>query len=546
MTGAGWALPVQLEEVLVTQVGEGRGAGYDAGAPADGELLADRYQLAQHVNTDSTGRQIWRGVDVVLRRPVALVIRYPGGPAAEQMMRTAVEASRIVHPNLVGVYDAIDEQIRAYVVREWVEGASLREYVAAGLFDAHRAVMIGRACADAVAAVHASGMTHGNVHPGTVLIDQDGRVVLADPHADGAAPAEEDVRAVGAVLYFTLTGYWPHAEVAGPASLPDAMRDGNGVLAAPRQVRAGVPDQVDNLTMDLLDRQLSVPPIDVLAGELARLAGVPDVPYYQEPAAGYHPDGPPGYYPDSEPGYYPQPDGYPQSERASGPIRFTSPADEPHTKPTGRKLVLGLAGLLAAALVALLVGVTWLTGSSPQGTGPGAGPPASTPSPTPEAVDATPAPLAISASQVRVVDPPNGDRTELDGIELAVDGDPETTWRTDTYNSPAFGNIKPGMGILVNLGEPTRVATVRVELATPGATAQLRVGESDPGSSAAGDDEVYQSYQPLGEPQQGGTTMVFNVDSETAHQYVMIWFTDLPPVDNGFRIEVQQIVIEGY
>ena len=93
------------------------------GAPTAGEILAERYELVEHINNDSAGRQVWRGVDVVLRRPVAVVLRYPGGDSATEMLQAAVAASRVVHPNLVGVYDAIDEGDRAYVVREWVDGA---------------------------------------------------------------------------------------------------------------------------------------------------------------------------------------------------------------------------------------------------------------------------------------------------------------------------------------------------------------------------------------------------------------------------------------
>src|SRR5690606_9506263 len=183
------------------------------GVPAVGEILAERYQLEQHIDNDSSGRQIWRGVDVVLRRPVAVVLRYPGGGSATAMLQGAVEASRIVHPNLVGVYDAIDEGTRAYVVREWVEGTALRDWVRTEAFDPTRATTVAHAVAAAVTAVHSTGMTHGNIHPGTVLIDTDGRVVLSDANADGPASPEEDVRAVGAILYFALTGYWPHPEV---------------------------------------------------------------------------------------------------------------------------------------------------------------------------------------------------------------------------------------------------------------------------------------------------------------------------------------------
>src|SRR6185436_3355246 len=134
----------------VTQVGEGHETAADAdgpvmtfGAPTVGEILAERYQLEQHVNDDSAGRQVWRGIDVVLRRPVAVVLRYPGGDSAAEMLQAAVAASRVVHSNLVGVYDAIDETTRAYVVREWVEGESLRELVTrVGPLDPQRATSI--------------------------------------------------------------------------------------------------------------------------------------------------------------------------------------------------------------------------------------------------------------------------------------------------------------------------------------------------------------------------------------------------------------------
>ena len=176
----------------MTQVGEGQetaaemaGPVMTFGAPTVGEILAERYQLEEHVNNDSAGRQVWRGIDVILRRPVAVVLRHPGGDSATEMLQAAVDASRVIHPNLVGVYDAIDEGERSYVVREWVDGEALREAVTAnGPMDPQRATAIARSITDALAAVHATGMVHGNVHPGTALIGDDGRVVLADARAD--------------------------------------------------------------------------------------------------------------------------------------------------------------------------------------------------------------------------------------------------------------------------------------------------------------------------------------------------------------------------
>ena len=149
------------------------------GAAAAGEVLADRYRLEEHVATDTAGRQIWRGVDTVLRRPVALGIRQPGGEAAAGMLTAAVAASRLVHPHLVSVYDAIDEGHRAYLIREWVPGVALRDVLSQGPLDSERATLVTHAVAEAVAALHVAGIVHGNVHPGTILTSMLKRVDVA-------------------------------------------------------------------------------------------------------------------------------------------------------------------------------------------------------------------------------------------------------------------------------------------------------------------------------------------------------------------------------
>ena len=525
----------------MTQVGEGRGTGGAGestafGVPAVGEILAERYQLEQHIDNDSAGRQIWRGVDVILRRPVAVILRHPGGAPASAMLQAAVEASRIVHPNLVGVYDAIDEGTRAYVVREWVEGVALRDHVLAEPFDPARATTVAHAVAAAVTAVHSTGMTHGNIHPGTVLIDTDGRVVLSDANADGPTSPEEDIRAVGAILYFALTGYWPHPEVAGPRSLPEAPRTPAGELTTPRAVRAGIPDYLDNLTMDLLDRRLTVPQAEVLAAEFARI----------------DPQGE-AYYLEAEPGY--QDPGY--QEPAPGPLRLTRERPDAPRPRTNWKVAAGVGALVVIGLLGLIVGVRMLSGSSESPTGPGAAPGATgsagSESPAPsEAANQTPERIELSAAQVRIVDPPPGNRSEVDGSEAVVDGDVSTGWQTEGYTQPAFGNLKEGMGILINLGEPRRLASVTVELSASGASAELRTGDRDPGDTSDGDGEIVETYTRIGEPisRHSGTTMVFTgFDEDTEYQYLLVFITEMPPDPANpqrYRIGVQEVTVEGY
>jgi eukaryotic-like serine/threonine-protein kinase len=507
----------------VTQVDEGPespgGQGVlTFGAPTLGEILAERYQLQEHIGDDNFGRQIWRGIDVVLRRPVAVVLRYPGAEAAVEMLDAAVASSRVTHPHLVDVYDAIDEGTRAYVVREWVDGGSLREYVAEAPLDPDRATSVAHAVASAVAAVHASGVTHGNIHPGTVLIGSDGRVVLSDARSDESVTPDGDVRAVGAVLYCALTGHWPHAE-AGRTSLPDAVRDPSGALAAPRQVRGGVPGHLSDLATDLLDPATPPPSADVLAADLAQLDT----------------DGDDHFLSSGSPLDFNQ-----------DTFRGTAGAPEPH-RPIARKLAIGVAGLLVLAVLGLLLATQFL----PKSKGTAAPSPSTQASSNQPAVNnEQPTPVTIGGDQVRVVQvrsasSPNGDRGEGDAAN-AVDGDQNTTWRTDHYkNSPNFGNLKDGMGLLIDLKSPQAVSSVVIDFAAPGATVQMYTGDTDPGDSAAGDKQILKTYTPVGDPSVVGTRKIINVADGRKVRYVLVWITKLPtePDSKGYIVEISEIKV---
>ncbi|HET8643417.1 MAG TPA: protein kinase family protein [Pseudonocardiaceae bacterium] len=499
----------------MTQVDDGREAEtarpvMTFGSPMVGEILAERYRLEEHINDDAVGRQVWRGSDVILRRPVAVVLRYPGGESAMEMLNAAVAASRVVHSHLVGIYDAIDEGERAYVVREWVEGASLREHVEAGLLDPGRATEVAYAVAGAVAAMHATGMVHGNIHPGTVMIARDGRVVLADARFDDAVEFDHDIRAIAGVLYFALTGYWPHAE-AGRANLPDAVRDPNGILAPPRVMRGGVPAYLDQLTTNLLDRRLALPSADVLVVELGRLS----TPVEADDEA----------YEDTE-----SPLGFGSYPRSEAPRR------------AGRKMAVGVLALVLIATTGLLVGAKLLSSAGAGASSSGA---RGTAAPPTAGDQAAPKPIELQSGQVRIVDP-KGDRTELAGVAAVVDGRRDTAWETQNYRgNPRFGGLKPGMGVLLDLGQPRFVGAVEVNFSAPGTTAEIRTGTTDPGSSTAGDAEVVQTFKRVGEPMTDlHTNHVFQVEQEA--RYLLLWITSMPPASDGrFQIGVQEIVVHA-
>ncbi|GGQ45635.1 protein kinase family protein [Couchioplanes azureus] len=512
----------------MTQVGEGHETAADEagpvmtfGAPTVGEILAERYQLEEHVNNDSAGRQVWRGIDVILRRPVAVVLRHPGGESAAEMLQAAVDASRVIHPNLVGVYDAIDEGTRAYVVREWVDGEALRELVSReGPLDPARATAIAHSIVDALAAVHATGMVHGNVHPGTTLIADDGRVVLADARADSADSIESDIRAVGGILYYSLTGRWPHAE-AGASALPDAMRDGAGAASTPRQIRAGVPAYLDDLTMDLLDKGVAAPEADALTAELARL------------------------------------DAADEEYDDAGPLRFTQGTAAEPVRST-RKIVVGVAALVVIALIGLVFGIRAISNSAKEQA--------------PESTQANTAPqngtqgngsgqgntgtggqvrkIPLNENMVRIVDPPKGERNDSGEAKFAVDDSKETGWETQRFNTSDFGNLKRGMGVLINLGTPRHVSDVRVEASAPGIAMDIRTGLNDPGDTSEGDEQIVKTlFKKLGDgdTRTDGTKTIFPVfDAGQTYQYILVFISDLPPADDGeggYKVKVTDIEV---
>jgi hypothetical protein len=416
---------------------------------------------------------------------------------------------------LVDVYDAIDEGTRAYVVREWVEGSSLRELVAEAPLEADRATTVASAIASAVAAVHATGIVHGNVHPGTVLVGFDGRVVLADARADDAATPDGDVRAVGAVLYCALTGHWPHAE-AGATALPDASRDALGAIVAPRLVRGGIPSHLSDLATDLLDLNIPPPSADVLAAELGRLDA-------EQEDSRFFADG--------------------------GPLDFDRPryVNQRLVEPprsAGRKLALGVVALILLAAIGLLAATRFI----PHGNGTGNAP-LTTPTTTGGGDASTPAgkptALALTPSQVRIIDP-QGTRTELNKVGNVVDGDPTTIWQSDHYRGSAnFGGIKDGMGILVDLGAAKEVAAVKVSFTTPGATVELRTGTSDFPATKDGDTQLVAAYQQDGAPKENAGSSVLLASDGRSVQYLLIWITKLPPSDlaNQYQVGVEDIQV---
>src|SRR5207247_6959417 len=109
-----------------------------------------------------------------------------------------------------------------------------------------------------------------------------------------------------------------------------------------------------------------------------------------------------------------------------------------------------------------------------------------------------PTALKLAPNQARIVDP-SADRADARGAEKTIDGNDDTSWKTVHYNGTNFGNLKPGMGVLLDLGAPKVVTYVNVLLNASGSTIELRSGDSDPGATTAGDTAIATTFKQIGD-----------------------------------------------
>jgi Helix-turn-helix domain len=156
-------------------------------------------------------------------------------------------------------------------------------------------------------------------------------------------------------------------------------------------------------------------------------------------------------------------------------------------------------------------------------------------SPTTAAPSPVPTALAVvSAEAFGPAGPSQGDNPAQ--AALAVDGNDSTGWQTDWY-ATANLNGQPGTGLLLDMGTSVTVSSVQVLLGpTPGGTVQLRAGNTPTLADLA---VVAQATNP-------GGTLTLQASAPVTAQYVLIWFTSLPPDNAGsYQAFVYNVSVSG-
>ena len=185
-------------------------------------------------------------------------------------------------------------------------------------------------------------------------------------------------------------------------------------------------------------------------------------------------------------------------------------------------------------------------GAAPAGRGTARPSPTSTPSPAPAPTHSTAAP-APPAVLVQVLTPvkaaafgPGGTRAGDNPrhAPAVIDGSQATGWRSDWYTTAAFGNLKPGTGLLLDMGRRVTITSAQIMLGgIRGADVQLRAGNVP---------VLADLREVAGAAGAAGTVRMWPTAAVRA-KYVLIWFTRLPPDATGtFRASIYDVHLHGH
>jgi eukaryotic-like serine/threonine-protein kinase len=484
--------------------------------PQPGDLIADRYELEELVGSGGMS-DVFRARDNQLDRRIAIKIlheRYAADPEYLARFRTeARSVARLSHPNIVTVIDRGDDAGRQYIVFEYVDGENLKELVRrSGRLPVRRAIELALPVADGLAFAHQQGLVHRDVKPQNVLLSREGEVKVTDfgiarsldvehgvtqtgtvlgtgeylaPEQASGKPVSPatDVYSLGVVLWEMLAGEVPFR---GENFVAVALRHVNEPVPSLREVRPDVSPRLAAAVERALakDPARRFPSMAALAKELRACLAEGEA---EAPVA--------------------------ENDAALTLITPPAPARARVRRRRSRGRPLGYALLALVAGGAALAAVLLFAGSSQDRGGPGGGGGAASGSP-------------VKLTGVTDYDPQGNGGEYSSTAPQATDHNPSTFWKTEHYNTQAFGGLKDGLGLVLDAGRSVTLKQLTVTTPTPGFVAEIQAGDTSSGPFTADS----------GQQTVNGTT-TFTLNGATA-QYYVVWITMLPP---GLRAEISEV-----
>jgi len=229
---------------------------------------------------------------------------------------------------------------------------------------------------------------------------------------------------------------------------------------------------------------------------------------------------------------------YPTAGPATGPVRGRA-----YRKPLAGERSLTTRLLVGALIVIVLAAIGVAGYAISHGLGHGSAPKASGKIPTGPSAAAA---VLLKPASANSFDPLGSSGNENgDDAKYAIDASPSTFWHTDFYDGyPAFGNLKKGTGLILDMGKTVRLSQLVVQFgAICCAHVDIEIG-NDAQSSAA----TLNTFTRVAASTAAVGSMTFNVTSNATGRYVLIWITYLPRLAgtaNEYEAQIYNVVVHG-
>lgn len=250
-----------------------------------GLILDNRYKIISKIGVGGMA-DVFKGEDTLLGRPVAVKILHSNFAGDDDFVarfkREAQAAGKLSHPNIVSMYDVGFDQGYHYIVMEYIEGETLKEYITRHeRISIDNAVKFTIAIAEGLEHAHAMGIVHCDIKPHNVLITKQGRIKVTDfgiaramnagttmmytnsimgsahylsPEQASGKPVNgsTDIYSLGAVLYEMLTGRVPYE---GETPISVALKHVRERLIPPTRYNPSIPTLLEAAVIKALAKR---------------------------------------------------------------------------------------------------------------------------------------------------------------------------------------------------------------------------------------------------------------------------------------------------
>lgn len=247
-----------------------------------GMYLQNRYEILEQIGSGGMS-EVYKARCHKLNRLVAIkVLKAEFSDDASFVSKFKIEAQAaagLSHPNVVSVYDVVDEGVLHYIVMELIEGITLKNYICKkGRLDVREAIGIAIQVAQGMAAAHEQHIIHRDIKPQNMIISRDGKVKVADfgiaravssqtigatamgsvhyispeQARGGYSDERSDIYSLGITIYEMVTG---HVPFDGENTVTVALAHIEAPLLPPSRLNPAVPPSLEKIILKCTEKK---------------------------------------------------------------------------------------------------------------------------------------------------------------------------------------------------------------------------------------------------------------------------------------------------